>query len=271
MPELPEVETVCRQLREQTKTLGAVTKLHLFRPDLRWPIPKNLPQKLRDQKVHDVTRRGKYILFHLPKGYLLSHLGMTGSWRFEKNLKEFRKHDHLFLQFENGQQLVFHDPRRFGVLDWADSPETHELLKDLGPEPLSEQLTENYLWQNTRKRQVPIKSWLMNNNNVVGIGNIYASEILFLSKIKPLRKAAQLKQTEVPTLLTSIRQVLQAAIDHGGSTIRDYVSSDGEAGSYQDNHQVYERDGEPCRVCLTAISVKALSGRSTYWCKTCQK
>ena len=276
MPELPEVEVVCRELHSDLQKQQSIVELKLFRKDLRWPFPKNLKQKLMGQKVQKVFRRGKYILFQLPNGFLLSHLGMTGSWRWLKSQEEFKKHDHLYIKFEAQSEgrpntLVFHDPRRFGVLDWADDVHTHELLKDLGPEPLSGEFSAEYLWKQTRGSQTTIKQWLMNNNNVVGIGNIYASEILFLCKISPLRKAGKVKQSETVPMYDAIQKVLQQAIASGGSTIRDYVSSSGQSGGFQDAHQVYERHQVPCRVCSTLIKQKVISGRSTYWCPVCQK
>lgn len=270
MPELPEVETVCRQLRTDLSSSDKIKRVQMNRPDLRWPMPEDLSKLLVQQSVQTVTRRGKYILFHLPKGRLLSHLGMSGSWRLQSTAEEIRKHDHVVIEFTSGRRLVFHDPRRFGMIDWMPLGSEHKLLKSLGPEPLSNAFNAEYIWKKTRKRSVPIKLWLMNNQNVVGIGNIYASEILFRARISPFRKTNKIKHDEIPKLIESVREVLLEAIDAGGSSIRDYVSSKGEQGNFQDCHDVYGRKNKLCFVCNSKIQVRVQGSRSTYWCKVCQ-
>jgi formamidopyrimidine-DNA glycosylase len=270
MPELPEVETVKLQLEKALPQLGPLKALHLRRPDLRWPIPKGIAERLRAKPIEHIRRRGKYLLFRVGNGELLSHLGMSGSWRWLGPDETLRPHDHVILEFVGGERLVFHDPRRFGVLDWVESHGRHKLLDELGPEPLTHDFNDDYVWQNTRKRQVPIKSWLMNNHNVVGVGNIYASEVLFRARVSPFRKAARLKRIEVPRIVAAVKEVLQAAIIAGGSTIRDYVSSEGASGEFQSRHHVYEKSNQPCVVCAAPIKHRVLSGRSTYWCRSCQ-
>lgn len=273
MPELPEVETVRSGLEEILRKKPVIEQVKLQRGDIRFPIPKDLPKRLEGQPITGVRRRAKYLLFDTPKVSLLSHLGMTGSWRVAPPGDEDR-HDHCYIQLSNGKRLAFRDPRRFGLLDLVEpgQEKTHPRLKGLGPEPLNEaEFNADYLYRMSRKRRVPIKVFIMDQRIVVGVGNIYASEALFRAGLRPQKLAGRVSREQVEKLVESIRSVLREAIQAGGSSIRDYRQAGGEEGSFQDAHQVYERGGEPCVVCGTPIRSKVIGGRSTYWCPICQK
>lgn len=275
MPELPEVETVRSGLADLLDKKPTIKRVKLTRKDIRFPIPKDFIKSLEGQTITGVKRRAKYLLIETPKVSLLSHLGMTGSWRVETpQTLQAGPHDHCFIELSDGRQLIFRDPRRFGVLDLVEpgAEETHLRLKALGPEPLDETLfTADYLYAYSRKRKTAIKVFIMDQRVVVGVGNIYASEVLFRAKIRPQKLAGKITRHEAERLVVAIREILHAAIVAGGSSIRDYKNAGGEEGSFQQAHQVYERAGEPCRVCKTAIRSKVLGGRSTYWCPHCQK
>jgi formamidopyrimidine-DNA glycosylase len=246
-----------------------------MRGDIRFPIPKNFAKSLEGQTITGVKRRAKYLLIETPKVALLSHLGMTGSWRIETAATlNSGPHDHCFIELSDGRQLIFRDPRRFGVLDLVEpgAEETHLRLKALGPEPLDKtKFTPGYLFDYSRKRKTAIKVFIMDQRVVVGVGNIYASEALFRAKIRPQKLAGRITKHEAQRLVEAIQEVLEEAIAAGGSSIRDYKNAGGEEGSFQQRHLVYERAGEPCRVCKTPIRSKVLGGRSTYWCPHCQK
>lgn len=277
MPELPEVETVRNGLEQMLQSHPAIASIHLMRADIRFPIPKELAETLKGATITGVRRRAKYLLIQTDKGILLSHLGMTGAWRIESEASlEASKgpHDHCFITLSDGRTLVYRDPRRFGVLDLVQTgqEENHLRLKALGPEPLDrETFTAESLYAQTRKRKVPLKAFIMDQRVVVGVGNIYASEALFGAKIRPQKNAGKLTKHESERLVAAIREVLERAIKAGGSSIRDYKNADGESGSFQDSHQVYERANEPCRICGAKIRSKVVGGRSTYWCPVCQK
>ena len=280
MPELPEVETVRVGLEKILLDLPIIKKVRLMRKDIRFVIPKELPKLLEGQKVTSVRRRAKYLLIETERVILLSHLGMTGSWRLVvENDEKYGadgtdKHDHCYIEFENGQRLAFRDPRRFGILDMIKPGHeaTHPRLKGLGVEPLDRELwTPEYLHQASRKRKVPVKVFIMDQKIVVGIGNIYASEALFYAKVRPQKLAGRLSHHECVHIVESSRAVLERAIVAGGSSIRDYRNAGGESGSAQTLHQVYDRGGEPCFTCGRPIRSKVMGGRSTYWCSHCQK
>lgn len=272
MPELPEVENTCRDLQAGLGENSCLEKIEFRRGDLRDPMPKKKLKSLEGQKFLGVARRAKYILMKLENGMMLSHLGMTGQWRFEKGPVQFGTHDHVALRLSGGKTLVFRDPRRFGVLDFANYSDeaTHRRLKHLGLEPLEQEFTATALAENAQKSQAPIKSLLMNQEIVVGVGNIYVAEALFRAGIRPQRQARRVKQTEIEKLIPAIREILQKAIEQGGSTIRDYRRADASEGGFQDFHQVYGRAGEKCRVCNTVIRNTVISGRSSFWCPKCQ-
>lgn len=225
------------------------------------------------RRLLGVGRRAKYLLFEIEGGLtLILHLGMSGSLRVLPAGEPRRTHDHLDLVLDSGQALRFNDPRRFGSLHCTrEDPALHPLLRRLAPEPLGPDFTADYLWRVTRGRRVAIKSLLMNAELVVGVGNIYASEALFRAGIRPRRQARRLRRAEVVRLVEAIRAVLAMAIEAGGTTLRDYVGADGHPGYFRQKLFVYERAGEPCRVCRSPVRHAVLGQRSTYWCGTCQR
>ncbi len=273
MPELPEVETVRRGLEHLLGDGSVIRRVRLMRPDIRFPIPKDLPKLLERQIVLRVRRRAKYLLFDMKRGILLCHLGMTGTWRLAPHGDEDR-HDHCYIELMDGRRLAFRDPRRFGMLDWieAGQEDQHLRLKDLGVEPLDQQAwSGEYLYQVSRRRQVASKVFVMNQKVLVGVGNIYASEALFRAGVKPTKQAGRLTRMECERVVTSIREVLEESIAAGGSTISDFKSAGGSSGYFQNQFQVYGREGLPCVKCGSAVKTKVLGGRSTFWCNKCQK
>jgi formamidopyrimidine-DNA glycosylase len=238
---------------------------------LRWPIAANLEAAIRDQTVRSVDRRAKYILIRFDAGTLILHLGMSGSLRLVKADTPPRIHDHWDIRMEGGWVLRFHDPRRFGSLHWTEAdPALHPLLAKLAPEPLSDTFDGEYLHRVTRKRSVAIKHLIMNSQLVVGVGNIYASEALFRARVSPRRAARRLTRREAEALAQAIKDVLGEAIKIGGTTLRDYVNADGAPGYFSQKLFVYERAGDVCRVCRSAVKQFVQGQRSTYWCSTCQ-
>ncbi len=239
---------------------------------LRWPIAANLEAAVRDQTVRAIDRRAKYILIRFDAGTLILHLGMSGSLRLVKAGTPLKVHDHWDMRMEGGWVLRFHDPRRFGSLHWTEAdPALHPLLAKLAPEPLSREFDGDYLHRATRKRSVAIKHLIMNSQVVVGVGNIYASEALFRARVSPRRAARRLTRSEAGALAQAIKDVLGEAIKTGGTTLRDYVNADGAQGFFRQKLFVYERAGEACRVCRSAVKQFAQGQRSTYWCSTCQR
>jgi formamidopyrimidine-DNA glycosylase len=270
MPELPEVETTRRGIAPAL--LGRRVH-HLLVRDrrLRWPIAPHLEEMLRDQTVRDVERRAKYILIGFDTGTLIVHLGMSGSLRILDAAVPPKLHDHWDIVLDSGRVLRFHDPRRFGSAHWTGTdPQAHPLLKKLAPEPLSDAFDAAYLHRATRKRSVAIKQFIMNSQMVVGVGNIYASEALFRAGIAPRRAARRLTRMEAQRLTTAIKTVLAEAIDIGGTTLRDYVNPQGVPGYFRQKLFVYERKGQPCRLCRAPVKQFTQAQRSTYWCSTCQ-
>jgi formamidopyrimidine-DNA glycosylase len=239
---------------------------------LRWPIAANLEAAIRGRTVRAIDRRAKYILIRFDAGTLILHLGMSGSLRLVKAETPPRTHDHWDMRMEGGWVLRFHDPRRFGSLHWTETdPALHPLLAKLAPEPLSREFDGEYLHRATRKRSVAIKHLIMNSQIVVGVGNIYASEALFRARVAPRRAARRLTRQEATALAQAIKDVLGEAIKIGGTTLRDYVNADGAPGYFRQKLFVYERAGEACRVCRSAVKQFAQGQRSTYWCSTCQR
>ncbi|MES2855729.1 MAG: bifunctional DNA-formamidopyrimidine glycosylase/DNA-(apurinic or apyrimidinic site) lyase [Bdellovibrionota bacterium] len=275
MPELPEVETVRRGLEDLLKKKPVVKKIRMIRKDIRFPIPKNLAKLFEGQRIIGVRRRAKYLLIDTEERSLLSHLGMTGSWRLlEGGAKgELDKHDHFLIDLDDGRTLAFRDPRRFGIIDYVEhSKESkHKFLHHLGPEPLDEAAfkAEDF-FARSRKRKSAIKVFMMDQEIVVGVGNIYASEVLFRSGVRPAKLAGKITKSEAERIVTNVRLVLLEAIKAGGSSISDYRQASGESGGFQDRFKVYDRKGEPCFVCKTPIRTKVLGGRSTFWCPRCQ-
>ena len=272
MPELPEVETVRAGLAKILRQKPVIRAVVLRRADIRFEIPPDLPKRLKGQTILRVRRRAKYLLIETPDVILLSHLGMTGSWRLTTN-EEPGIHDHCIIELEDGRRLAFRDPRRFGLLDLVEPghESQHIRLKHLGPEPLDPHaFSAEYLYATSRKRKIATKVFLMDQRIVVGVGNIYASEILFQARIRPHRAAARLSRRDSENIVSAVREVLEAAIHGGGSSIRDFRQAGGEAGDYQDSHQVYGREGLPCTGCGSLVRSAVLGGRSTFWCPTCQ-
>jgi formamidopyrimidine-DNA glycosylase len=271
MPELPEVETTRRGIAPALLERNVVEFLVRERR-LRWPIPLSLDAVLRGQTIRSIGRRAKYILIGFDRGTLIVHLGMSGSLRILDSRTAPRVHDHWDILLDTGQLLRFHDPRRFGSLHFTvGEPGAHPLLAKLAPEPLSPAFDADYLFRATRKRTVAIKQLLMNSQRVVGVGNIYASEALFRARLAPRRAARRLTRAQTAALALAIKAVLSEAIAIGGTTLRDYVNSDGIPGYFRQKLNVYERDGQPCRRCGTPIRQFTQSQRSTYWCPTCQR
>ena len=224
------------------------------------------------QKILSVERRAKYILISTKAGTLIIHLGMSGSLRIVKSNTPFDKHDHFDLILKNGDCLRLHDPRRFGSVLWTNKPPLeHKLLCKLGPEPISELFTAAKIYKLSRKRSVTIKQFIMNGHIVVGVGNIYASEALFLAGIHPRKAAGKISLVRYEKLVTAIKKVLAAAIKQGGTTLKDFTQSDGKPGYFQQKLNVYGRKDEACTVCKKPISHCMLGQRATYYCTQCQK
>ena len=239
--------------------------------NLRWPVAREIEQLLPGQKIRSLTRRAKYLLIGTDAGTALLHLGMSGSLRIIDSGAPAGVHDHVDIEFASGKALRFRDPRRFGSLLWSDDPYQHPLLRNLGPEPLDEEFSGEYLREVARRRRVSIKQFLMNASVVVGVGNIYASESLFVAAIHPKRQAGRIALHRMEALADAVKTVLGNAIDAGGTTLRDFYGGDGEPGYFQQQLEVYGRDGEPCLRCRRPVSAIVQGQRSTYYCKNCQK
>lgn len=282
MPELPEVETVRRGLAPVME--GAViARADVNRPDLRWPFPPEMAARLTGRQVLGLRRRSKYILADLDSGEtLLIHLGMSGRMlisgdplgQFVHNHPAPEKHDHVVLHMDNGARITFNDPRRFGAMDLLDTAtaEQHKLLAVLGPEPLGNAFNEDVLVQAFKGKVSPVKSALLDQRIVAGLGNIYVCEALFRAGVSPRRKAGNISQARVRALVPIIREVLSDAIAAGGSSLRDFRQADGELGYFQHSFDVYGREGQPCRApgCTGTVQRIVQSGRSSFYCALCQ-
>lgn len=283
MPELPEVETVRRGLLPAMDG-RIIERADVNRPDLRWPFPKNMAVRLTGQQVLGLRRRSKYILADLSSGEsLLIHLGMSGRMQvsgvtignFHYDHPEPAKHDHVVLHMEGGARVTFNDARRFGAMDLlsTDAADSHKLLAPIGPEPLGNEFSESYLYEALKNRNSPIKSVLLDQRIVAGLGNIYVCEVLHRAGISPTRKAKSISQQRISSLIPIIRDVLGEAIESGGSSLRDYRQADGELGYFQHNFRAYGREDAPCTTpeCSGLIRRIVQSGRSTFYCATCQR
>ena len=272
MPELPEVETTLRGIAPHL-IKSSIKEVIVRRRDLRQPVPVSLAD-IEGNIVSGVSRRAKYLIIHL-KGHhhVILHLGMSGSLRIVDPATDFRKHDHIAFTLSTGKQLRFHDPRRFGIVTHfiADDPLTHPLFASLGPEPLEDGFTARYLQSNLKTIKRPIKLALMDNAIVVGVGNIYASESLFIAGIHPATPACKISLPRLRRLVDSIQDVLRRSIEQGGTTLRDFLRENGEPGYFRQQLFVYEREGEPCRRCGALIKKITQGQRSTYFCPKCQK
>ena len=284
MPELPEVEVTAQALRPALVG-GQVMAWTCSGKRLRHPLPRRALADLVGQPLVAVGRRAKYVLLEFPKGWLAVHLGMSGSLQCVPCAQPPQMHDHLRMTFRCGDQvldMVFHDPRRFGSIQWVGRSTlgSGDIASALGTsargiEPLDSKFTGAYLFERSRQRQTSVKSWLMSGETVVGVGNIYACEALFAAQVHPKKKAGALSKAACEALAQHIRRILQAAIAHGGSTISDFVSPDGQAGRYGQSHQVYGHEGDPCPRCGphrgTRIRRIVQQQRSTFYCHGCQR
>lgn len=270
MPELPEVETTLRGLMPHL--CGAVIQSVVVRqPQLRWPIPPQLNTCLTQQKIIRLSRRGKYLLIHMTTGTLMIHLGMSGSLRILNVNTVSARHDHVDIIFSDNILLRYTDPRRFGAILWTETdPLKHPLLISLGIEPLDAQFTSAYLQQAARKRHVAIKPFIMNSKIVTGIGNIYATEALFLAKIHPMTPARLLTQQQCEQLVEAIKQILKSAILQGGTTLKDFVNSEGKPGYFSQQLHVYGRAHLPCTACGALLQSIQQGQRRTIFCVNCQ-
>ncbi|MDE0781663.1 MAG: bifunctional DNA-formamidopyrimidine glycosylase/DNA-(apurinic or apyrimidinic site) lyase [Planktomarina sp.] len=283
MPELPEVETVRRGL--MPAILGQIIFMaEVNRPDLRWPFPKNMAKRLTGARVTALRRRSKYILIDLDRGEtLIIHLGMSGRMlisgfklgNFFTEHPAAEKHDHVVFHMENGARVTFNDARRFGAMDLATTAEVenHKFLTSLGPEPLGNSFNEGYLKGALTGKNTPIKTALLDQRIIAGLGNIYVCEVLYRSKILPTQKAATLSKLAIGKIVPTIREVLEEAISAGGSSLKDYRQTGGELGYFQHNFQVYGREGETCKekVCKGTIKRITQAGRSSFFCPQCQR
>ena len=277
MPELPEVEVTKLGIEPKIKGL-TITDVRIFDGRLRWPVPSNLKQILKNQICLGITRRGKYLLFQFPKGYLLIHLGMTGVLRLLKIKDSLRPHDRV--EFRFGEFVLrLHDPRKFGAVLWhpiEDGPiERHPLLIKLGVEPFSEAFSKDnagkLLYESSRGRSVAVKQFLLAGQTVVGVGNIYCSESLFDAKINPTKPAGKISLKKYDALADAVKETLTRAIKAGGSSLKDFVNSDGERGHFMMSTKTYGRAGLPCLVCKAPIRQIVQGQRSTFYCPKCQK
>jgi formamidopyrimidine-DNA glycosylase len=270
MPELPEVETTLRGLAPHMQG-QLITGVVIRNAHLRWPIPQNLPELLTGLTILSLSRRAKYLLVECGKGTLILHLGMSGSLRILPANTWVEKHDHFDLLLANGLLMRLRDPRRFGAVLWFDGdPALHPLLAQLGPEPLQENFNAAYFYRITRNRGTPIKQLLMDNHFVVGVGNIYANEALFRSGVRPQLAAAKLSKLRCNRLVQVIRETLTEAIALGGSSLRNFVNSEGKPGYFQQHYWVYGRTGESCRACGSLIKQIKQGQRSSFYCPVCQ-
>ena len=270
MPELPEVETTRKGL-EPHVTARTVLSVHLYKKKLRWDIPLHLKSTLKNQKIKEISRRAKYLLFQFDLGQLVMHLGMSGSIRVVNSSEPLKKHDHFELKLDNSKSLRFHDPRRFGSILWQKPNETLSLLKNLGPEPLSYEFNNDSLFNSSIGKSRNIKSFIMDSNVVVGVGNIYASESLFLAGISPKREAGKISKRRYNVLTCCIKNVLTDAINNGGTTLNDFSNVDGNPGYFSQVLNVYGRENMPCFRCSGKIKRIIQNQRATYYCPKCQR
>lgn len=270
MPELPEVETTRRGVEPHCRG-RVVTDVLVRDARLRWPVPEQLAVLLQGQTIEAVERRAKYLLFKTKAGTLLVHLGMSGSLRVVNPQDAPGRHDHIDLLLENGVCLRYNDPRRFGCFLWVAPQESSPLLDHLGPEPLSDDFDGELLYRRSRGRKGPIKNFIMDGKVVVGVGNIYANEALYLTGILPQRAAGRVSLARYERLAGNIKQVLTSAIEQGGTTLRDFVGGDGKPGYFAQQLHVYGRSGQPCKGCGRPLREVRLGQRSSVYCVTCQR
>lgn len=270
MPELPEVETSRRGIAPKLVN-QQVRDVIIRQPALRWPITPSVTD-LRGQTIDSIQRRGKYLLIYAATGCAILHLGMSGHLRIVSSDTPFKKHDHVAIVLASNDSLRFHDPRRFGALLWTtDDPLCHPLLARLGPEPLSRAFNADYLWQQVNHSRRTIKTLIMDGTVVAGVGNIYAAEALFLASIDPRKTAGNIDSDGSRKLVQAIKHVLKQAIKAGGTTLKDFLGSDGKPGYFKQSLQVYGRGGNPCFQCRNTLNEIRLNQRNTVFCSYCQR
>lgn len=271
MPELPEVETTRKGISPYV-TGKPITRVQVLEKKLRWPVPNTLSKVLHNQVIQSVDRRAKYLLFRLENGTLIVHLGMSGSLRIEKSAVPLEPHEHIVMHFSD-LSMRYRDPRKFGAFLWTfdANPYNHKLLKELGPEPLSDELDGEYLHRKAKGRSVSVKDFIMNSRIVVGVGNIYATEALFEAGIHPARSAGQISLQRYKILSDSIKNVLTLALAKGGTTLRDFIQGDGRPGYFRHVLKAYGRAGQPCVNCAHELRGIRQGQRSTVYCVHCQR
>lgn len=271
MPELPEVETICRALRKNIKS-KEISKFKIFNQNLRWKVDGNISKFLNNNTLISIKRKGKYLLFHFPNGTLIIHLGMTGVLKFlaAKESLATQNHDHYQIIFKDKSKLLYNDVRKFGSIHWESKAENNFLIKNLGVEPLSKDFNEDYLFKIGKKRKLSIKNLIMDQKVVTGIGNIYACESLFSSKIHPHKKSNKLTRRNYTDLVSSIKKVLNSAIKSGGTSIRNFRKIDGELGYFSQKLSVYGKINCPCKLNVKIKKIKT-NGRTSFFCGNCQK
>jgi formamidopyrimidine-DNA glycosylase len=270
MPELPEVETTKRGIAPHIEG-KRVSRVQVRQGKLRWPVSPEIEQQLPGLIIHRVKRRAKYLLLETDQGTLIIHLGMSGSLRIVDAAVEPEKHEHIDIVLDDNRCLRYKDPRRFGCFLWsAGAIEEHKLIHHLGPEPLSDVFTIDDFYPKARNKKTPIKSFIMDGKVVVGVGNIYASEALFRSGIHPNRPATDISKARMTHLVSDIKTILSQAIEQGGTTLKDFVNSDGKPGYFQQTLNVYGRAKQPCSTCDTPIKQVTIGQRSTFYCPHCQ-
>ena len=271
MPELPEVETTRRGLSPGliNQTIANVV---VRNRQLRYPVNDEFENHLKDNRIVNLSRRAKYLIVQLNRGFLLIHLGMSGHLRLIKPSYAASKHDHIDIILSNGNVLRYNDPRRFGLMLWSSGiPQEHPLLNKLGPEPLESAFDGDYLWSQSRKRKLAVKNFIMDNHTVVGVGNIYAQESLFAAGINPQKKACDITHKHYDKLATAIKNILTKAIEQGGTTLKDFYASDGKPGYFSQSLMVYGRQGQTCHLCQQLLTTCVIGQRTTVYCAQCQK
>jgi len=272
MPELPEVETTRKGIQPYLEK-ATITAVTIRQFSLRWPIDSDLAEILTTQVIHHVRRQAKYILIECDHGTLMIHLGMSGSLRVMDKVERNNpgKHDHIDIEFSNGHLLRYTDPRRFGAVLWTNEPiKQHKLISHLGPEPLLKAFDAHYLWQQAQSKRCSVKTLIMNGQIVVGVGNIYANESLFLANIHPKTTAQTLSLAQCEKLTEQIKEVLSKAIKAGGTTLKDFTNSEGKPGYFAQHLNVYGRKDEACFHCGNKIQHYKETQRATYYCPVCQ-
>ncbi|MBN0670115.1 bifunctional DNA-formamidopyrimidine glycosylase/DNA-(apurinic or apyrimidinic site) lyase [Pseudomonas aeruginosa] len=267
MPELPEVETTRRGIAPYLEGQRVIVRERR----LRWPIPEDLDVRLSGQRIVSVERRAKYLLLGAEAGTLISHLGMSGSLRLVESGTPASRHEHVDIELASGMALRYTDPRRFGAMLWSLAPLEHELLRNLGPEPLTDAFAGQRLFELSRGRSMAVKPFIMDNAVVVGVGNIYASEALFAAGIDPRKPAGSISKARYLRLAEEIKRILAIAIERGGTTLRDFVGGDGQPGYFQQELFVYGRGGEFCKVCGSTLREIRLGQRASVYCPRCQR